>query len=382
MKRPQPRRPWRTVLKLSLVLFFGLSFWFFALIRPARARREDSLQAALVKARDALRRGHPKVALNLVAAASDTGRFAGEVLAVKGLAYAAFQEPEVARSFLEKSIERNPPGDPMVLKVLAAVYFNEDEPAAGFETLRKASLVDPSDFRPWYATGHFQLRLQNRPIEAIEAFREALKRQPEHLESRVELSEALLAIGRNDEASEVVNRLLVEHGGDPRVLKQAAVLANQCGNFDKAEQLAGRCLESDATDIDALVLRANVRLRCSRAQEALVDAERAVTVAPQSLAALVSLARIENALGLMDRAAETSGRLAKAREAAELVSSRRRDVRNRPNDAERRWKLGQAAAAAGLIDLARKSYQAALMLDSNFRPAAESLAAIKAAPAQ
>src|SRR5262245_18317425 len=126
-RRTRPRSWTWTLLAALLGLGLGLTTLWFGVVRPARARRDEETRRALDVAREAPQQGRPQFALNVVASLPKTGTAAAETRALEGLAHASLQIADQARALLERSIALAPPGEPMVLKVLAALYFYDDD---------------------------------------------------------------------------------------------------------------------------------------------------------------------------------------------------------------------------------------------------------------
>ena len=164
----------------------------FALLKLRRDRERDAL-AAVARAHEELRRGQPARALRAVAGVPESGPWEADLLTVKGIAFAALDRPELVRPILERSMKLNP-NQAMAAKVLAAVYFTGEESERGFALLEQAARIDPTDFRPWFGAGDILLRYQNLPDEAARAFREALRRKPDHDESRLGLLVGILDV--------------------------------------------------------------------------------------------------------------------------------------------------------------------------------------------
>jgi tetratricopeptide (TPR) repeat protein len=329
----------------------------------------------MAQAREALQSGQPGRALRAVARIPQSGPWAADVLTIKGMALAALERPDDARPLLERSLAIDP-NQQMAAKVLAAVYFSDNEMDLGLAMLARAATIDPSDFRPWFAAGDVMLRYRNRPREAVEVFRQAIRRRPEDEGSRAGLASALLALGEPEESSTLVDSLLIEDPDDPKILRLAAIRARLLSRADDVERYAGRALLLDPNDVEVLILRAQSRLESGRRSEALGDAERAVVLAPDNVTALYLLAGIENALGLKERSAATGHRHERTLEIIGEIERLRGEVRKRPSDLEPRWRLGEAAAQVGRTTLARKSFLAALALDPNCKPARAGLAAL------
>jgi tetratricopeptide (TPR) repeat protein len=338
--------------------------------------REREARAAVARAQDELRRGQPIRALRAVANVPESGPWEADLLTVKGIAYAALDRPELVRPVLERSMRLNPK-QAMAAKVLAAVYFTGEEADRGFALLEQAARLDPGDFRPWFGAGDILLRFQNQPEEAVRAFREALRRQPDHEESRLGLIDALLTLGSTTEVAPLLEAALAERPSDPRVLRLAARQARLLGRPEEMNQYTEQVLAIDPAVPESLNLRASYLQLKGRPGEALPSAERAVELAPNDLAALSMLARLEGELGLRERSTATLARHRQASRRAERIRVLREEIQKRPDDPEPRWQMGRVAAEGGMKSLAVLSFRVALALDPRCQPAREGLAALE-----
>ncbi|WP_435008383.1 tetratricopeptide repeat protein [Tundrisphaera lichenicola] len=345
----------------------GLAFW-----RAHQANRAALARAAIDQARADLERGHAALALHRVAPVPERGPWEADLLTVKGLAFAALDRPDEVRPLLERSLALNP-NQPMAARVLAAVYFAAIQPVRGFELLERVARLDPKDYSPWYAAGEILLHVQNRPADAVRPLKEALLRRPDHEESRINLIEALLALGQFEEASPLLEPTLREHPDDPRLLHLATRQARLSGQPEEMNRYAERVLAMDPDDPEALLTRGQYRQMIGRPRDALADAERAVALKPDDPAALNLLARLESSLDLKDRALATATRLREARERDQRLGSLQEQVTAHPDDPEPRWRLGNAAAESGLRKLAINSFRAALTINPRCRPALDGL---------
>ena len=139
------RGPRIVVLSLAL-LGCGAVAWWVGLVSPARvrARTEAEARAAITSARDALQTGQPGKALRVVARIPESGPWTGDVLTIKGMAFAALERPDDARPLLERSLAIDP-NQPMAAKVLAAVYFSDNEMDQGLATVSYTHLTLPTN---------------------------------------------------------------------------------------------------------------------------------------------------------------------------------------------------------------------------------------------
>src|SRR5262249_14988275 len=182
--------------------------------------------------------------------------------------------------------------------------------------------------------------------QAIDAFREALKRRPDHLESRIGLVDALIKLHRPQQAEPILRGVLQERADDPRVATRAAEIALELGRDDAAPRFLERSLASDPGYRDALMLQARLLVRRGRPGEALVAVERACALEPNDPAALGLLGSIQAGLGLKDQAARTYGRRLEVERRNERIEALQRAILEHPDDPEQRCRLGRAAAQA------------------------------------
>lgn len=365
-------RAWLVALVGSLIALLALVGWYETWGPGALKRME---REAIAQGQEYLKQGRPARALRVVADIPEGGPSGAGVLAVKGMALALLDRPEEAREPLEASLARDP-AQPMVAKVLAAVCFSRSELARGLELLETAARLDPGDFRPWHGAGDMYRRL-NRASDAARAFDEALKRKPDHHESRVGRIWALLALGSTDAVGPELERALQDRPEDPEVHVLAARQNLALGQVETAWNHIETALSLDPNHVEALVLRAREHRVAGRLEDAMRDAERAVELAPQDASALYLLSLVQAGLGLDDEAAETSARHRALNQLLEQMNQVEREIEASPGDAQLRCRLADLAAEAGLTEFAIRNYQAALSLDPNHANASRGLATLK-----
>jgi Flp pilus assembly protein TadD len=371
-----PRRLQRWAVVLGC-LVGGAAFVFFLASWVAGARHRRVAEAVAL-ARKHLDEGRPGLAFMAVQRIPADFPEAAEVLAVRGTALAALGEVEASRKNLEQSLALRP-DQPMVMKVLAAIYFSGSEMGRGLEMLRSAARLDPGDFRPWFAMGGVYSR-SGDAAAAVTSYREALQRRPGDSETRVGLVAALLATSESDESASLLESLRKDQPDDPVILGLGARLAALRGDDPEAVRLADRALGLDPDQREILLLRSKLGSQSGRLDRALHDAERAVELDPIDPAGLWALVRAESMMGLKQRAAATAERHKQARDHRQRINLLVEQVQARPKDPEPRWRLGRAAAEAGSKTLAVQSFRAALSLDPRCEPALRGLAALESAP--
>ncbi len=266
----------------------------------------------------------------------------------------------------------------MAAKVLAAIYLGANETDRGLQMLHAAARLVPDDFRPWFAMGDCVFMRRRRYSEAATAFREALKRNPDHRESRVGLVGALLKAHQIDQAEPFLQPLLRERPDDPGVLIHAARLAFESDRHQEGSRYLERVLVLEPDHREALLLAAFTHLGNRDPRAALAQAERALSLAPDDLEALNLLGSIQIALGMKDRAAQTVNRRREVERRTALIGELTQKIRQNPADPELRWRLGDIAAVAGMGPLALQSYQAALALAPSCQQARAGLRRLEA----
>jgi tetratricopeptide (TPR) repeat protein len=268
----------------------------------------------------------------------------------------------------------------MAAKMLAAIYLGAYETERGLRMLELAARLDPADFRPWYAMGEgVYLRLR-RYDQAADAFRQALRRRPDHLESRIGLIQALVKSHRAEEAESLIQAALRDRPDDLKLLIAAVELALESGRLPEATRHLERALTVDPDHREALLLRARLSFRNGRSRAALADAERACAADPNDTAGLNLLGSIQKALGLKDQAARTLARRRELEERTSRMEGLVEKIAVKPDDPELRWRLGRLAQEAGMTALALQSYQAALALAPDCQPARKGLRELGVAP--
>jgi type IV pilus assembly protein PilF len=315
--------------------------------------------------------GRPRRAIKEVSVIGEESPSLAEALTIRGLAAAALEEVGPARRELERAWRIRP--NRSTAKVLAAIYLSAYENERGLQMLLDASRLDPSDFRPWYAMGELVYLRLRRYDRAIEAFQEALRRLPGHLESRIGLVDALLKSHHPAQAESTLAGVLSERPNDPKVLALAAHLAVEMGRDQDAARYLEQALALDPDHREALILHARLQFRGGRPHEALTDATRACALEPNDLTALNLLGSIQSSLGLKEQSTETHARRREVERRNDEIERLMHDILERPNDPSLRCRLGQAARKAGMAPLAVQCYQAALALAPDCKPARQGL---------
>ncbi len=193
---------------------------------------------------------------------------------------------------------------------LAQIRLRQQKPAEAEVALRKAIDLTPRERRgPLYFTIAMSLQSQNKLTEAEECFRLGLEVSPGDRAGNFQFALFLQNSNRNDEAAEVLDRMLAERA-DRDVLNLRALVYARQNNFDEAVKVLDQALEQAPEDAGLLFNLAQMedqRGNRSRAAELL---NKTLDVQPRQPGALSRLAAIEagenkeydKALALLDKA--------------------------------------------------------------------------------
>ncbi len=370
------RGRWGLVLRATVLVISAIAFVWFGFRRPPVRAYGQGHWDAVARGRMYLRQGRHDRAFEAVSAIRDEAPGAGEAMTVAGLALLHYREYRGARMTLERALKLQP--DQLdATKTLAALDLMLGNGRNGVKLLSKAARLDPRDARIWLTMGKVYHDL-GEPGQAAHAFKEALKRDRKDREALFKLIAELLNINRPDEATPWLTEALQRFPDDPTLLGLASLQARDTGRMDEAWALAARALGSDPDNLNALLVRARARVTSGDPEQALGDLEHAVAAHPSDLGALQLLAQVEAQLGLAERSRATIERRRRASERLVLMARLTQRIAQRPDDAELRWRMGQAAAEGSSFLLASQCFKAALALDPNYQPARESLAALPA----
>ncbi|WP_169977301.1 tetratricopeptide repeat protein [Tautonia rosea] len=326
------------------------------------------------QARRMLDSGRPDLAFDAVKDIRDQEPGAAEAMTIAGVALFRLGDPVGARRALEVALNLQP-NQPEAARALAALCLDMGDTTRGLSALDMAADAAPNDARPWADKGRVHLDLGEFD-EAVHAFNEALKRNPEREDVRQGLIVSLLKSNRAEEATARVKEALIRKPDDPMMLGLAAQHAFASGDLDRARQMADQALELDPDADEALLARGRTHHASDDLQEALADLERFLELRPNNLSALQLLGQIEARLGLTERAAQTADRHRAAYERADRMTRLTEQIAEQPDDPAPRWQMGQIALEGGSTELARRCFQAALMLDPGYQPARDSLTAL------
>ncbi len=208
------------------------------------------------------------------------------------------------------------------------------------------AMMNPEDYRNWYTLGvaNFDAGLH---INAIEAFREVLVREPDHEPSRMGRAHSLMALGRNREAENDLRAVLEHSPGHLTAVRRLARLVKRRGDPEEAVRLLQSvCTGTVDSRVGLFADLANLQRQLGDLQACRATVDRILEHDPDNASALACLGRL-----LVD---EPDGRSAVA------VFERRAQLH--PDDLPAHLHLGHARLVAGDPEGAIRSYDAGLAI--------------------
>jgi tetratricopeptide (TPR) repeat protein len=164
-----------------------------------------------------------------------------------------------------RTLARDAPGDPNAAMALGEAALEAREPRVAVEALESLVTASPNDAEGHYLLGR-ALRMSNDSEVAESSFRRALELLPTHTDAQLALGRLLLDLGRNEDA-DTLYQALAQQGGMVAGLSTALR-----GRLGRIEALVGLGRLDDAT----------VQLENLRAE----DRERPVARPPAAILAL------------------------------------------------------------------------------------------------
>jgi len=202
-----------------------------------------------------------------------------------------------------------------------------------------------ADARSAYLAGAQAAGLEDYEL-AIESYKEALSLNPSYLEPMVGLSQAFLAMEEYDEAYKFVQQALTYDRNNPDIAVLEGRIKIGQGDVPGARTLFTGVLDDQPNNIEARLGMAEAEIAEGKQKNALARYQDTLRLAPESTAALLSLAMLSDEMG--DR----------------VGAGRYYELALRSHASDARVQLASAGwyAAGGNFGLAEKHAQIALSL--------------------
>lgn len=144
--------------------------------------------------------------------------------------------------------------------------------------------------------------MKGDPEQALACFEEALEINPNLSPAKSAKVQALMDLGRTQEAGELLDEIVKERPNDPMVLQAHALMLARANRFDDALAFLGRAAEMQPDNPTHFRIRAELLARLARLDEAMADANAALKIAPDDAAARHLLAVCLHAAGRVEEA--------------------------------------------------------------------------------
>ncbi len=271
-----------------------------------------------------------------------------EALAGFGRALATAGQDDDAFAALQLSVVKRPTAE--ALAAQGRLYLSHQVPEKAIPVLEQATRRAPDDPEPWRLLAEAR-GAAGQWSAAETAWGHAIALRPDDLNARSGRAEALIQLGRADEA-EVLLRAVLRQGprSSPALAGLGAALAARqpTAAFSAPAEAAFReSLRLDAANAEAVYGLALLLLRERRAPEAVPLLDDLLRRHPEALRARFQSARALRAIGraaVADRAMEEYHRRA---EAARLEMELRGRLTLRPNDPALRARLARLLRGTG-----------------------------------
>ncbi|MEW4568700.1 tetratricopeptide repeat protein [Tautonia sp. JC769] len=287
-----------------------------AIARLGPWKTSDDVQAVAIVARAQIARGNPESALRLLDARlghrvePEWLRLLGETALGVGAMDRAFEAFE--------ALDARQPGHPPTLARLAELSESLRGPSEAARRYRELERLEPGN--PEWPKRRGRLLLgTDRYAAAAEALRSALERDAGDHEARLWLAEALYLSG--DPAASLEHLEICRRaggGGDDRVEIARAECLRALGRADEAVEVLDRVLDGSPKDADALRLRAELAMERGAIDRAAALLDRAVAEAPGDWRIHYQLSMVMARLGRPEDARHHADRMAEERDRARV----------------------------------------------------------------
>lgn len=166
---------------------------------------------------------------------------------------------------------------------------------------RNAIAAEPSSIEAHEAIADFYVA--GRQFEKAEsAYRELVRIQENSPESRLQLAEFYTSAGRQGEAIAVLNEIIAEMPEYTRARYRLGQIYLEQKQTDKVNEQLAALFKINDDDIEALMLRARVKMIESKPAEAIKDLEEILKKQPSERDALFYIAQAKISIGQIDQA--------------------------------------------------------------------------------
>jgi len=132
--------------------------------------------------------------------------------------------------------------------------------------------------------------------QAEKSCRRVLKYQPANFEVKLYLARIFREMGQSEKVKELVDGMMADNPNDLRLLRFAAVFAEEQGNMVQAAMLLDKAAELSADSAMVLLDRARLRWIAGKGTDALEDLSRAKAMLPTGVPVFRSIYQLEKTI--------------------------------------------------------------------------------------
>jgi len=255
-------------------------------------------------------------------------------------------ELPAVEDFLSDCVKREHPNSDLILEILTPAYLRNFQLHHASQCVDRWLELRPKSAMAWYSKGLLAERKLS-PTKAAEAYQEAVGLDPARRGFRVALARVLLDANRPSEARphlEELQRLAPED-------VEGQVLLGRClhrlDERDRAIEVLDAVLSRQSEHGDALCLRGQLELDRGQPQQAALYLRRAVQRQPLNREALYGWLRCLQRGGKPEEVETCRKRLEECDAALARLDELTREIAQRPDDADLRFRAGEIYLKAG-----------------------------------
>ncbi|MBN8929045.1 MAG: hypothetical protein BGO51_22710 [Rhodospirillales bacterium 69-11] len=307
----------------------------------ARDRGYDPRQSVALLAQALLAQGKYDALLQTLKPDGKDPLVDASILVARGYAELGLGRPDAAQAAFQQA-EQAAPDTVEPLLAEARLAIGRGDAAAARDVIDRALARQPKSADALLAKAQV-LRMQNDATGALGVLDDLVRDQPDILQARLDRANLLLALGRNDQAKGDIDAVLKASPGSVQGIYLQAVMAAQTRDWPAADKALDRIAAYVARLPRAYYLTAVVKDQLGQYEQAEDAAQKYIDRAPNDLAGYKVLARVQFAKARPDQVIQTLGRITETGKA----------------DAETWDLIARAYAATGQSNAAIAAYQKA-----------------------
>lgn len=178
----------------------------------------------------------------------------------------------------------------------AVAALNAGLPTQAIDLLKPVCNTARADAQHWFLLGTALGMSGNTPA-AEQAFREALRLKPDHLQALANLGKALAEQDKFKEAVEVMRRVLVANPAHRQTQVGLITILTRLQNYEQAEECCNQLLTANQNDVEVLTLLGDILRQKGELDPALVLFEQALAADPEYVSAHMNKGLLQRSMG-------------------------------------------------------------------------------------